>query len=234
MATIQTEIQSLDTTAMISLFSLDTRDYGGSVLLFTQGYETTSPVSFGGLIYTPVDIKFDGLETSGVGALPTPTLTLANTDGMVQAIVNAYGDLNGAQVTRTRTFARFLDGQPGADSNASIGPDVYRVERKVSDTPTEIQWELSAAPDQAGQVIPGRPAIRGTCLWRYRYWNGSSFNYSNAMCPYTGTKYYDAENNPVTSAANDKPSRTVDCCKTRFGKNKVLPFGGFPGMGRGI
>lgn len=232
MSEFPAEIQKLDPSAEISLFTLDCTSVGGVVIRFVQGMRNGAKVKFGGIEYQPIDIQFDGLEVSGVGALPTPKITLANTDGLIQSVVNTYGDLNGCVLMRIRTFARFLDGEPDADNLAYHGPDIYQVERKVTDTPTEIAWELSASIDQQGRMLPGRPMIRNVCMWRYRVWDGSKFDYARATCPYTGTKYWDEEDKPVTNPAKDKPSRTKNCCRLRFGKDQPWPFGGFPGMGR--
>lgn len=234
MSQIASEIQKLDQGAFLALFSLDTTAVGGAVVYFIQGSQLTTPVTFGGNVYQPIDVQFDGLEVSGAGALPTPTLKLANTDGVVQALVNTYGDLNGSVLVRIRTYERFLDGKPDADSSAFFGPDIYKIERKVTDTPTEIVWELAAGPDQAGKMLPGRPMVRSTCLWRYRAYDGAQFNYEDALCPYTGSEYWNERDEVVTDPALDKPSRTRSCCKLRFGAGQPMPFGGFPGMGRNL
>lgn len=233
MSQIQSEIQKLDPSAIISLFTLDTSSVGGPMLTFVQGSESETAITFGGTIFYPIDIIFEGLETSGVGALPTPTLRIANTDGLIQSIVNTYGDLNGCTLYRVRTFSRFLDGRAEADPAAVFGPDVYRIEQKSSDTPIEIVWDLSAAIDQEGKLLPGRFAVRDTCLWRYRQRNAADtdFDYSKAQCPYTGTSYFNEKDEPTT-AALDKPSRSLNCCRLRFGEGKPWPFGGFPGMDR--
>lgn len=233
MSQINQESQKLEPSAIVSLFSLDARKFGGPVLYFTMSSMMNGPVSFGGIQYVPVDFDFEGLETSGVGALPQPKIRLSNGTSTVQAIVASYGDLNGAEVTRIRTYARFLDGQPEADSSAFYGPDRYNVERKSSDAPTFVEWDLSAAIDQEGKMIPGRVIIASTCMWRYRAWNTltNSFDYSKAQCPYTGAQAYDINDLPVP-ASQDRPSRRISCCKKRFGAGSPLPFGGFPGAAR--
>lgn len=194
-----------------------------------------SDIFFGGIPFTAIDIVFEGLETTGVGALPQPTMKLANSDGVIQAIVNTYGDLNGCILKRTRTYAKFLDGQPNADPSAFFGPDVFAVEQKTSETPTEFVWSLSAAIDQQGKMLPGRVIIRDTCLWRYRIWNATTgnYDYSKAQCPYTGAQAYDINDEPTTPD-KDQPSRGISCCKLRFGAKNPLPFGGFYGVARSM
>lgn len=233
---ISQEIQKLDPSAPISLFTLDATSIGGPVLHFSmQSQANGNDIVFGGIAFTPLDIRFDGLETTGVGALPQPSMKLANTDGVVQAIVNTYGDLNGCLVQRVRTYARFLDGQPSADPTAFFGPDIFAVEQKTAETPTDVIWTLSAAIDQQGKMIPGRVIVRDTCMWRYRVWNPNTatFDYAKAQCPYTGAQAYDINDLPTTPD-KDYPSRRLSCCKARFGDSNPLPFGGFPGVARSM
>lgn len=232
MTNITQTAQDLEPGALVSLFILDLTKVGGNVLYFVQGAETNSKIKFGGQVYEPVDCEFEGMETTGAGALPTPTIRLNNTDGMAQTAINTFGDLLGCEVQRIRTFARHLDDHEDPDSTAFFGPDIFQIERKVTENSVFVEWELSAAIDQAGKMIPGRSVLRNTCLARYRRYAGSgTFNYAKAQCPYTGSNYFD-ENDQATTAGNDKPSRTVNCCKLRFGKNKPLPFWGFPGVMR--
>lgn len=243
MPSIESVLQSSETGARVALFRLDTTVIGGGVLYFCQAAHerdgsgnpiASTPVVFNGITYTPVDIQFEGFETSATGALPTPKMSLSNVDGVWQSVINTYGDLTGCTIQRIRTFERFLDGRPDADPLAFIGPDTFRVERKTAENKIFIEWELSAAIDQEGKKLPGRTVIRDTCLWRYRRYDAAltAFDYSRAQCPYTGSTYYDANDEVVVGAANDVPSRRLSCCKARFGNNVGLPFGGFPGAAR--
>jgi lambda family phage minor tail protein L len=236
MTAIQQEAQKLSPSGIISLFTLDTTSIGGPIMHFVMGSQSAAPVSFGGVQFQPMDVTFEGLETSGQGALPTPTISVSNVDGIIQAVVNTWGDLNGCVLHRMRTYVRFLDGQPDADSTAFYGPDTFRIERKASETSASIQWELSAAIDQEGKQLPGRVVIRDTCLWRYRVWNAvtGTYDYSKAQCPYEGAQAYDINDLPVSDPSKDFPSRRIGCCRARFGEGKPWPFGGFPGVARNI
>lgn len=232
--TVQAVAQSLQPDAIVSLFTLDTSMIGGPVLRFVRDKDAGGPIRFGGVEYTPTDVEFTGLEVSGVGALPTPQLRLLNHDGVFQTILNTFGDVLGCPLYRIRTFARFLDDSPQTDPNTYYGPDIFRVERKVAENPVYIEWELSAAIDQEGKMLPGRQVIRETCLWRYRAWDPVSlnFDYSKAQCPYTGTTYFDINDQQTLDPARDHPSRRISCCEARFGEGNPLPFGGFPGVAR--
>lgn len=232
MTQISALLQDLNPDNLIELFQLDTTNAGGgSIYYFFQGSANNAPISFGGTEYQPLDCEFEGMEVSGTSALPTPVIRIANAGGLPQALINTYGDLVGCQVRRIRTFKRYLDDGAEPDGGAFIGPDIFRVERKSSENPVYIEWELSAAADQQGMLIPGRVVIRDTCLWRYRRWTGTTFDYSKVECPYTGNQYFDEDDQPTTPD-KDRPSRTINCCRVRFGANKPLPFGGFPGVAR--
>ncbi len=233
MSNLLQETQKLAPSAIVSLFMLDTSSLGGPVYRFVQSQRVGGNIIFGGLTYTPFDVTFEGLEISGIGAFATPTFTVANTGPVIQALANAYGDLNGCVVTRIRTYARFLDGEAEADPTAYFGPDTYKIERMTEDSPASMSWELSSAIDQEGKMLPGRVIIAGACMWRYRIWDpvAGVFNYGKAQCPYTGAQSYDVNDQPV-AAALDVPSRQLSCCKTRFGADQPLPFGGFPGISR--
>lgn len=175
------------------------------------------------------------MEISGQGAIQKPTLSISNTDGLIQEIVNTWGDLEGSTLTRWRTFARFLVGGEEPDGSAFYGPDVYEIDRKSSDTPEQIQWEMSAMADKQGLYV-GRTIIRDICTWRYRTYRAATggFDYSKAQCPYAGNRFYDANDVQVTNPADDVPSRSIECCRKRFGVNAPKPFGGFPGILRGL
>ncbi len=231
-------VQTPNPGEIVTMFRLDTSSIGGSVQYFCQAAAETSGFSFGGVYYTPVDVKFEGFETNGSGALPQPKMQLAATNGVFQAMVNTYGDLVGCSLSRVRTFKRFLDGQPDADPTAYYGPDMFRVERKSSENPTYIEWELAAAIDQENKMLPGRQVLRDTCLFRYRIWdaalnNGAGgWDYTKAQCPYTGQNGTFNTLNQAVAEPLDQCSRMLSGCKTRFGANQPLPFGGFPGVAR--
>lgn len=234
MSELSATIQSARPGALIALFRLDVSPLGGQVMYFCQAAKNNAPVTFGGIVYQPVDVEFSGMEVNAGGALPRPHIKVPNTNGVFQQIINQYGDLLGVELRRVRTFARYLDGAPDADPGKYFGPDAFRVERKVKESPIYIEWELSANIDNEGKQLPGRQCIRDTCMWRYRQFNANTgdFDYSRAQCPYAGTLYFDRNNNPVASPADDRCSRHLTGCEARFGTTEALPFGGFPGLGR--
>lgn len=233
MTTLTQVTQAPNPGDRIELFRFDATPAGGQVYYFTTTSPDGNPVVFGGVTYNPFDIEFEGFQVNGTGSLPQPTMRIATTNGVFQGVVNTFGDLLGCEIQRLRTFKRFLDGEPDEDPTAYIGPDKFLIERKVSENPIYVEWQLSAAIDQEGKMLPGRRVIRDTCPWRYRIWNATagSFDYSKAQCPYTGSNYYDRQGSPTT-AANDRCGRRISDCRLRFGAGNELPFGGFPGAAR--
>lgn len=237
MAGIQETAQSLDAGEIVHLYSLDATALGAaSVIYFTNSAYTSSKIVFNGITYDPLEFETDGWEWSGQGGLPTPTIKISNVTLLVSELLANYRDLVGAIVTRTRTFKEFLDGEPNADPNAIFPLDVYRVERKSSQNNIYVEFELSSFMDQEGRLLPGRQILRDTCTHRYRkYVTGTTFDYTNATCPYAGSNYFDAEGNALTAdaagAAADRCGRRVSDCSLRF-PNSELPTRAFPGVGR--
>ncbi|OCP21893.1 MULTISPECIES: phage minor tail protein L [unclassified Ensifer] len=233
MVTIYQTAQSLTPGEYVSLFRLDATSVGGGIFYFVQGRVEGGAVVHDGIEYQPCDVEFEGFEVSGQGALPTPVIRIANSDGLIQSALNTYGDLLGCELRRVRTFRQHLDDGDDPDPSAIFGPDVFKIDRKTSENSVFVEWELSAAIDQEGKKLPGRQVIRDTCLFRYRAFNRNSgtFDYSKALCPYGGSQYFDKQDRPTT-IDKDQPSRSVNCCKVRFGEANPLPFGGFPGVGR--
>ncbi|WP_431854313.1 phage minor tail protein L [Azospirillum sp.] len=232
-ANIAQEAQKLANDPYVVLFRMDAAALGGGVYCFTQSTSEGAPVTFGGITYTPVDIDAEGFEWSGVGSLPTPRIRVSNADRMVGSIANEYGDLLGAVLYRIRTFRRFLDGQPEADSSATFPIDVYKVERKVSANKVFVEWELSAAMDQEGRMLPGRQILRDACTHRYRRFDASAgtFDYTKATCPFTGSGGFKPDGTPSAAAA-DACGKRISDCRLRFGTAAPLPTRAFPGVAR--
>lgn len=233
MTSIQAVGQSPNPGEIVSLFQFDATSVGGDIYYVCMGSQNDGPVSFGGQSYTPIDCEFSDMETNGQGSLPTPRVKIANNNGIFQSLINTYGDMTGCTLKRVRTFRRFLDGEAEADPGSYYGPDWFKVERKVSENPIYIEWELSSSIDQESVQLPKRTVIRNTCLWRYRRWDPvlGQFDYTDVQCPYAGGQSYDNSGNPVSSS-EDQCGRRISDCKKRFGEDNPLPFGGFPGVAR--
>jgi len=234
MSTIAAAVRSVNPGIPLSMYRLDTTSIGGQVYYFCQASEAGDGITFQGIYYTPVDVDFSGFEMTTQGGLPTPKIKIANTNGVFQNVVNTFGDMIGCKIQRIRTFAQYLDNQPQADGTAFFGPDMFRIERKSSENPIFIEWELSSSVDNEGKLLPGRVVVRDTCLWRYRsYTVDGGWNYAKAQCPYTGQNgMFTMANAPTGDPTQDVCGRTISACKTRYGSNAALPIGSFPGVNR--
>lgn len=113
---------------------------------------------------------------------------------------------------------------PEADPTRYLPDEIFYIERKVSEDPIAVEFELSSALDLSTSKLPKRVVSVGVCTWE---------QYRGEGCEYTGTYYFDARDNPVTDPAKDICSRSANGCKIRhqaqFGPKALLPFGGFPG-----
>jgi lambda family phage minor tail protein L len=169
-----------------------------------------------------------GFEFSAGGQLPRPQMVVSNVTGAITALVLAYNDLLGAKVTRKRTMTKYLDAvnfiggvNPNADPDAEFNDDIFFIERKTTENNQAVSFELSASFDVQGVKLPRRQIIQNICPWKYR----------GAECGYTGTNYFDSNDNSVASSSLDVCGKRLSSCELRFGTNLELPFGGFPAAG---
>lgn len=218
--TITADIQQLEPGGLVELFELDSTSMGGDVMRFHQHLQA-GPILWQGVEYTPWPIMADGFERTGDASQPSPTVTVSNVDGSISAMCILLGDMVGAVVRRHRTLAKYLDGQPGADPTAEMPIELWYVEQKTSETNLSIEFTLSSALDFSGRQLPTRQVLATLCSWTYR----------GAECGWTGTTYFDKNNNPVSDPSLDVCSKRLSGCQCRFGATSPLSFGGFPSAG---
>lgn len=169
MATIRQRAQSIEPGVRVELFDADFTGKGGSVLRWhphTQGGSGT--LSWQSHVYAAYPVKAEGYEYKSGGVLPRPHLFLSNIDGTISALCRLYDDCLDVKITRHVTFMEFLDGQSGADPTQEYPPDIFFVERKVSESNTEVEFELVSAADFENVQLPRRQIIANTCPWVYR------------------------------------------------------------------
>ena len=187
----------------------------------------TGNIIWNGNTYVRFPVEADGFEMSSAGTLPQPTLRIANTDSSITTLLllvnqtTPGNDLTGATVKRIRTLKRYLDGESTADPNAKFPDEIWRISRKGSENRDFVGFELSSEFDLVGQKLPKRQIVANTCQWIYR----------SAECGYTGTDFFDVNDNAAVSLAQDVCGKRLSSCKLRFGENGELPFGSFPGAG---
>lgn len=244
--------QSLTPGAAIHLYELDFSSipnllgtgYGSLYRFCSSADVATQQVSFGGNIYTTIEMESEGFESSGKGRLPTPRIRISNVALWGSTLINALGDPYGARVTRYMTFDCYLDDGSTPDSEAVFLPQIFLIERKTAQNKRYIEFELSASIDQEGRMLPGRQILRDACTHVYRRWDATAgeFDYSQATCPYVGSDtlpggeegpYYTDANEPTSDPAEDVASKSLDCCKVRFQSLGLpLPTRAFPGVAK--
>ncbi|MCA0246358.1 MAG: phage minor tail protein L [Proteobacteria bacterium] len=225
--------QSLTPGDIVVLFDIDTAPIGGTEIWYLcSGLVDGAAPMWKGHTYAPHPIVAEGFEWAGRGQLPRPKLTVGNALGLLQAAVVQYNDLLGARVTRWKTLKKYLDGQPDADPDTHYIPDVYHVDRKVSQTKGMIEFDLSAALDQQGVMLPRRQIIRDACTETYRKWDAAANDFVYGTCPYAGDARFTAKDAPTDAAHLDVCSHKLSGCKARYGADGELPFSGFPAVSR--
>lgn len=228
-STITSEIQKLEPSAVIELFELDLTTFGDQVYRFHAGTNGLSQsIVWQENTYLPFPIKVEGFDFNGRGQMPRPKLMAANVTGAITGLVLLYQDMVGAKVTRKRTLAKYLDAvnfdggvNPTEDPTAEFADDVFFIDRKSAETKDVVEFELTAAFDLYGVQLPRRQIIQNVCVWKYR----------SAECSYTGTNYFDENDDSVPTLARDVCGKRLSSCKCRFGENAELPFGSFPAAG---
>lgn len=225
---ITSELQALTPSNLVVLFELDTRPIGGTdILRFHAGVNALgADVIWGGNTYTRFPIEVSGFERSTSGTLPRPKIVVANIDGLMGAMARSLGGLEGAKLTRTRTFLKYMDeanfanGNLHADPGQFIEKDTWYVSRKSSENRIFLEYELAASFDLSTIKLPRRQFIQNTCTWRYR----------SAECGYAGGAVANELDVATTDPDKDKCGKRLTSCELRFGKGAVLPYGGFPGV----
>ena len=232
-SSVYADLSVLAPSAIIELFELRlNNDLHGSsnITRWHNGCNAalTGGITWDGNLYSSFAIEADGFEKTSTGSLPRPTLTVANTDGLITALMldvndtTPYNDLTGAEVRRIRTLKKFLDGESAADPHAQWPIEIWYIDRKETENREVVRFELASKFDLAGQYVPRRQIISNVCQWAYR----------SDECSYTGSNYWDVDDKSTGSLASDRCGKKLSSCKLRFGTNGELPFGSFPSAGK--
>jgi lambda family phage minor tail protein L len=241
---IAPEMSDLSPTSIIDLYELGTfaaLHGADSLYRFHAGLTLKTPntgVTWNGNQYTRYPIEVDGFEYLGNGQLPRPTVRVSNLFSFLSLIMieinatNPGNDLCGAKLTRIRTMARYLDAVnfPGdtnpygtPDPTAEAPREIYYVDRKVTENRDVVEFELVSAFDLANVRAPKRQCIANICQWKYR----------GTECGYSGSNYFDVNDNPVSTLAEDVCGKRLSSCELRFNPNadEGVPYGSFPSLG---
>ena len=226
------DLSVLEPNAIIELFQLhlDATLHGSSdIYYFHNGVNAalTGNVVWNGQSYVRLPLEATGFDYSSSGSLPRPKLTVSNIGSSITALllqvnlITAGNDLGGAKVVRIRTLKKYLDGEAGADPHAKFPDEIWYVDRKSNENRAVVEFELASKFDLVGVMLPRRQIIANVCQWVYR----------GGECGYTGSNYWNTQDQVVGTLAQDACGKRISSCKLRFGETAELPFGSFPGAG---
>lgn len=198
-----TEAFSSTPSALMELWTLDGTAIGMTELYrFVNGANCNyQPITFNGVQYTPFPILIENVDSDGKGSLPRPKLTVSNINGFVSNLLLQYTNLEGATVTRTRVHARYLDrvnwpaDRPAPswvtpDPTAAYSPESWQVNRKMTENPSVVTWELKSPLEAQRARLPIRQMVANTCVsWKYR---------QPGTCDYSGVPVADRANRTFT------------------------------------
>ncbi|WP_186060992.1 phage minor tail protein L [Burkholderia gladioli] len=219
--TITADIQQLEPGSLVELFEVDCTSIGGDLLRF-HGHLQSASIWWQGNEYKAWPIQATGFEHTSDAQQPEPKLTVGNVNGTISALCVFLADLAGAKVRRRRTLVKYLDavnfpgGNPTADPSEEMATELWYIEQKSSETNVQVEFTLSSALDFGGQQLPRRQIVQ-ICQIDYR----------GPYCGYTGTAYFDVNDQPVTDPALDRCSKRISGCECRFGVNEPLSISGF-------
>ena len=231
-SSIYADLSTLAPDAIIELFELhyDNTLHGSTDILrwhAGSNADVTGNITWNSNDYARLPVQAEGFEYTNGGTLPRPTLSVANLDGAVTALLLGVNlttpgnDLTGAKVKRIRTLKKFLDGESAADPYATFPIEEWFIDRKATESRDVVSFELASKFDLSNKELPNRQVVANICQWQYR----------SSECSYTGSNYFDVNNNSVETLAQDACGKRLSSCKKRFGENEELPFGSFPGAG---
>lgn len=233
---IKAEARTLNPNTVMVFYEIDLTPLGGTNFRLHPGVnEKGEDVVWRGQTYTRFPLQAEGYERSGKGAVPRPTIRIANIGtsidnqaGAAGLLALEWGDLVGCRVIRHMTLAKYIDavnfkdGNPHADPNQYFPPEVFFVDSKKHEDPQYIEFELVGATDLIGVRVPGSQVTRSVCMWAYR----------SEECGYTGPPCADKDDKLTDDPKKDACGHRLSSCKLRFGENGTLPCRIFPGVGR--
>ena len=150
--------------------------------------------------YIPFPIIVDGIEVASRGTLPKPKLTFTNQIQnsnynffftKIKNTIRSIGDIIGLEITRKRTFLKYLDAVNfksyggiinddnfivDPDSYAALPDDTFYIDRKLKENKDIIQYELSSIIDLENLKLPLRTMYSEACSLDYR---GDGCEYGN-------------------------------------------------------
>lgn len=247
------QLYKLEPEAIIELFHLEFTSAinGANDNLYFHAGTNGIPVSlvFNGITYTAAPVEADGFEKKVNGALPRPTLRVANVNNAITSLMHrSTNPINPlmAKVTRIRTCKKFIDAvnffdqvytyqdgdtaitqggdtlvfaAHGTGDGTARFPDETWYIDRISSENQQLVEFELASKLELTNVLLPRRTVVEHCPWKYR----------GVECGYTGGAVAKADDSSTTSLADDQCGKRLRSCKLRYPNALSLPFGGFPG-----
>lgn len=155
------DIQSLQVQSpVVELYKVDCTALGGAVYYVTPHTETSgAAVEWDGVTHNVLPISSTGWDISSSGTQPKPQITVSNITADFLAPIITLGDMVGAEVTRTRTFAKHLDGGSDPDTSVFFPVDRFLIEKKLKQDNIAVTWQLTSKLDRMGMTF-GRKCLK--------------------------------------------------------------------------
>lgn len=151
--TILQDIYQLKPNNLVTLYELDLSPcigrYGATtsdVYRWCDGVnDLGNDIEWGGNTYSRYPIQTSGFDKQGNGSIPRPKLIAGNYGGIIGDLARDYNDIIGAKLTRTRTFAKYLDA-------INFKPQNYFVK---TNNIVDAKWlKTNISVIQSGNIIP--------------------------------------------------------------------------------
>lgn len=225
---ITADTQQLEPGGRVTVYELDCTSFGADQLFF-HAHLQSGPIWWQGQEYGPWPINATGFERTSEQQ-PNPRLKVSNINGAIGAMCRMFQDLAGAKLIRRQTLVKYLDaanfaeGNPLADPGEHFPDEIWYIERKVGEDDETVEFELTTVADFNGRELPARQCTRICSALLHG-------GYRGPYCGYTGSAYFDINDQPADDPARDVCAGLVRSCQLRFGQDKPLPHGGFPAAG---
>lgn len=229
---ITTESAKLQISPIINLYEIDLTDiaFESGILLDNYIFRFHNNVKLGrtsiywqGNEYISIPISVTGIEWSGKGTLPTPTMSIGVGEEYLTIIsqfksaIYELKDIVGAKVTIITTFAKHLDERNffnsvkpvdyDPDPEAEYPREHYLISHKDLETKYSFEYKLMTYSDARNKKLPGRLVVALRCPFQYRG-TGCCYEYAARRNPdLHGTATLPVSAPPV---ANDKNELITD------------------------
>jgi lambda family phage minor tail protein L len=207
----------LDLTPIVEYYSSKSITISPTKYYFYNGINQrkdggATSIVWQGNTYARIPIEMDFVNITSGGELPKPAIKIADNTNprLLLPLLLAYDDLVGCSIVRKRTFLKFIDAANfnggvspyTPDSTACFPDEVFRIERKSSETKLSVEFELAVAWDMEGVLLPRRLVLANLCPWEYRKGVSTSFGISSTNAADLNTSDSWAEISNINSSIN--------------------------------